>query len=203
MILTEVGEVGVHVGDDLYVLRPSLYAMSQLGQPGEIVDVFVRVMAEAGGEKGIADQFADALAVLHACSDQDMSEVFGYFDEALVFVRGAADVSHILPLARCLLRHGITGTIPPLPRRADEEPEYLQEFVARDHVAIGIAHLGLSEREAWAMTMTGLVSAMRAKFPQIESKAPGAKAPTKEEHEATMEWFEKIEAKRLARLGLH
>lgn len=189
----------MHVGNDLYVLRPSLYAMSQIGQPAEIVDVFVRVLAEAGGPKGVSDQFADALAVLHACADRDMSSVFGYFDETLTFIPGIADEAHILPLARCLLRHGITGTLPPLPRRADEEPEYLQVFVARDHVAIAIAHLGLSEREAWAMTMTGLVSAMRAKFPQIENSAPGARAPTKEEHEATMDWFDKIEAKRKAR----
>ncbi|MDF3863460.1 DUF6246 family protein [Pseudomonas denitrificans (nom. rej.)] len=191
----------MHIGDDLFVLRPSLYAMSQIGQPAEIVDVFVRVMADAGGEKGIADQFGDALAVLHACADRDMSAVFGYFDETLKYVPGAADVAHIIPLARCLLRHGVTGAIPPLPRRADEEPEYLREFVARDHVALAIAHLGLSEREAWAMTMTGLVSSMRAKFPQIESNAPGARAPTKEEHEATMDWFDKIEAKRKARVA--
>lgn len=191
----------MHVGNDLYVLRPSLYAMSQIGQPVEIVDVFVRVMAEAAGTKGVVDQFADALAVIHACADQDVTSIFGHFDEALAYIPGIADEAHILPLARCLLRHGVTGAMPPLPRRADEEPEYLQVFVARDHVAIAIAHLGLSEREAWAMTMTGLVSAMRAKFPQIESNAPGARAPTKEEHEATMDWFDKIEAKRRARLG--
>ncbi|MCY1460465.1 hypothetical protein D9M71_780250 [compost metagenome] len=53
------------------------------------------------------------------------------------------------------------------------------------------------------MTMTGLVGALRAKFPQAQSQAPGARAPTVEEHNAAMDWFEKIEEKRRARLGPH
>lgn len=95
------------------------------------------------------------------------------------------------------LRHGITGVQPPLPRKADEDAEFVSEFVARDHVALAIAHLGMTEREAWAMTMTSLVGALRTKFPQAKSNAPGAKAPTEEEHSATMDWFEKIEAEAL------
>ncbi|MEN1443551.1 DUF6246 family protein, partial [Pseudomonas aeruginosa] len=57
---------------------------------------------------------------------------------------------------------------------------------------------GLSEREAWSMTMTGLIGALRAKYPPTESNAPGARAPTAAEHDATMEWSDKIEAKRKA-----
>lgn len=49
------------------------------------------------------------------------------------------------------------------------------------------------------MTMTGLIGALHAKYPPTESNAPGARAPTAAEHDATMEWFDKIEAKRKAR----
>ena len=202
MILTETGEIGVHVGDDVHILRPSLYAMTQIGEPAQIVEAYATVMTE-GLEGAAAEcQFADALMVVHACSERDLSDVFGCFergDGGLVFRRGIADPSDILPLARCLLRHGVTGVHKPLPRRADDEPEFVREFVARDHVALAVAHLGVSEREAWQMTMTSLVGAMRAKFPPTPDQSPGSRAPTKEEHEATEAWFEKIAAKRKKR----
>ena len=202
MILTETGEIGVHVGDDVHILRPSLYAMTQIGEPAQIVEAYATVMTE-GLEGAAAEcQFADALMVVHACSERDLSDVFGCFergDGGLVFRRGIADPSDILPLARCLLRHGVTGVHKPLPRRADDDPEFVREFVARDHVALAVAHLGVSEREAWQMTMTSLVGAMRAKFPPTPDQSPGSRAPTKEEHEATEAWFEKIAAKRKKR----
>ncbi|WP_313397146.1 DUF6246 family protein [Stutzerimonas nitrititolerans] len=199
MILTETGEVGVHVGDSVYVLRPSLYAMTQIGEPAKIVEVYATVMFDGLEGRAADDQFADALMVIHACSEEDLCDVFGCYDEQLRYKSGAADPEHVLPLARCLLRHGVTGVQKPLPRRADDEPEFVREFVARDHVALAVAHLGVSEREAWQMTMTSLVGALRAKFPPAPDQSPGARAPTKEEHEATEEWFARIEEKRRKR----
>lgn len=199
MILTETGEIGVHVGDSVHVLRPSLYAMTQIGEPAKIVEVYATVMFDGLEGRAADDQFADALMVVHACSEKDLCDVFGCYDEQLRYQPGAADPEHVLPLARCLLRHGVTGVQKPLPRRADDEPEFVREFVARDHVALAVAHLGVSEREAWQMTMTSLVGALRAKFPPAPDQSPGARAPTKEEHEATEEWFAKIEEKRRKR----
>ncbi len=116
MILTEIGEIGVHTASgEFFLLRPSLYAMTQLGTPAEIVDVFARVMSDPITEKHKADQFADALAVVVACSEQDLSDVFGYYDQDLVYRPGTADVEHLVPLARCLLKHGVAGALPPLP----------------------------------------------------------------------------------------
>ena len=69
MILTEIGEIGVMVGDNSYKLRPSLYAMSTLGSPDEIVEVYSRVMLD--------ESLEDALAVIYACSNDDLSGVFG------------------------------------------------------------------------------------------------------------------------------
>jgi len=196
MILTEIGEIGAHVGGKTFVLRPSLYAMSQLGEPGQIVELYAQVMTEGLQGREARDQFGNALAVLFACSEEDLSGVFGCFTEPNKYRPGLASIDHIIPLARCLLRHGVTGANPPLPRRHDDEPEYVQGFVARDHVATAMAHLGVSEHEAWRMTMTGLVAALRAKFPPNDSQAPGARAPTKEQHEATEAWFDAIDAKR-------
>ena len=200
MILTEVGEIGVRVGGALYMLRPSLHAMSTLGSPVEIVELFARVMDAAVDDGAALAQLDGALKVLSACAaDADVdriSEMFGHFDDRLDYMPGVAPIEHILPLARCLLKHGIVGALPPLPAKPGQEPEYLREFNARDHVALAMAHLGLGEREAWSLTMTSLVGALRAKFPPAASNEPGARAPTKEQHDKTMDWFEKVQAKR-------
>ena len=192
-VLTEIGEVGIYAENGTYVLRPSLYAMTQLGTPEDIVEVYSGVM---NGD------LQSALAMIYACAEDDLSEVFGYHEgggNGLVYVPGAAPVDHILPIGQCLAKHGVTGALNPLPRRADQEPEFTTRFVARDHVALAVAHLGVSESDAWNMTMTSVVAALRAKFPQSEINAPGAKAPTKEEHEATEAWYDRVEAARRAK----
>jgi len=209
MILTEIGEVGVYAGEHVVRLRPSLYAMCRLGDPVEIVETFATVMGGAEDEAQARRLFQAALGVIYACASEDVdpSSLFGTYETAsgsLEYVPGAAPVEHVVPLARCLLKHGVTGALPPLPRRpGDDEPVYVNEFVARDHVAMAMAHLGVSERDAWDLTMTGMVGALRAKFPPAESNATGARAPTKEEHNATMAWFDKIDAKRKAARGVH
>lgn len=199
MILTEVGEIGVHAAGKVHRLRPSFYAMSQLGTPKEIVQTYALIMAEMPDDKSRWMQFQEALCVIHTCAEEDLSDVFGYFNERMKYRKGSASMADILPLARCLLKHGITGSLKELPRKAGEEPNYTPEFNARDHVAVAMAHLGLTEADAWQMTMTGLVAALRAKYPPEESKTPGARAPTKEEHEATEAWFERIDARRKAK----
>lgn len=193
-ILTDIGEIGIHAGRDV-LLRPSLAAMSSLGDPAEIVDVFARVM---GGE------LADSLGVLYVCTDEDISDLVGAYEGSpLRYVPGTLPVEHVVLLAQALVRHGIVGVAKEQPRPANYEPEYMREFDAREHAALAMAHLGLTEREAWNMTMTGLVAALRAKFPPSAKDSPGSRAPSKEELDASMEWFEKIEAARAAKEGAH
>lgn len=191
-ILTEIGEVCIHAGRDV-LLRPSLAAIASLGEPREIVEVFARVMA---------GDFMDSLGVVFACADEDVSDLFGFYevrDDAFRYTPGAAPAAHVVPLAQCLMRHGVVGVAKPLPRRAGAEDQYLTEFDAREHAALAMAHLGLTEREAWNMTMTGLVAALRAKFPPSTKDSPGARAPTKEEHEATEAWYERVLEARASR----
>lgn len=200
-ILTEIGEVGVHDGERVHILRPSLYAMTQIGGPEEIVRVFTSVMEAA-------PSFVDALGVLYACAETDVSGIFGriepadYIPEqpcisgeimgATRYVAGAVPPEHVVYLARCLLKHGVTGALAPLPIKEGETQEYTQTFNAREHVAVAMAHLGLSERDAWQMTMTSFIGAMRAKFPA--EAAPGSRAPSVDEYEADMARLDKINA---------
>lgn len=189
-ILKEIGEVGVHIDGATHVLRPSLYAMTQIGDPDEIVRVFASVM-QAGPD------FVDALAVVYACADTDVSDIFGSLDTEgtkIEYRPGVAPAEHVVFIARCLLKHGVTGALPPLPQKDGEEPEYTATFDAREHVAVAMAHLGLSEREAWQMTMTSFVGAMRAKFPP--EPTPGSRAPSDEQLDADMARLDRINAMR-------
>lgn len=204
MILTEIGEVGVHYNGKTEVLRPSFYAMSQLGTPREIVEVYASVMHPPIDRKTAKQQFDDALIVIHACSTADLSEVFGYYNERMKYVIKKADPHHVVPIAQGLLKHGITGALPEEKPKSGgpKEPEYLREFDSRTYVAMAMAHLGLTEKQAWSMTMTSFVGAMRAKFPTQPGNDPGDRAPTAEQHAATMEWFEKVGEKRRKQKGI-
>jgi len=189
MILTDIGEIGVIVDGRTFKLRPSLYAMTQIGEPDEIVRVYASVMSEHPHP----DQTADAIAVLYACSPDDVGDIFGGHEasgKGVALSYGDIPLQDIIPLAQCLLKHGVTGAHDPLPRKADEEPEFVTAFDAGAHVSLAIAHLGMSSEQAWQMTMTELVGALRAKFPQVD--APGSNAPSKDEMDEALEWHDKV-----------
>lgn len=214
MILTDIGEVGVHVGDDVYVLRPSLYAMTRIGPPAYIVEVYATVMAEGiKDHRARAIQFWCAHEVLQACTEQDISHLIGQevHNEAtggLTYEPGLIPQNEILLLAKCLMRHGVTGSVEPLPKDedddADDDDSYVSQFDARKHVANAIAHLGMSEKEAWQITMTALVDSLRAKFPPVpkDGKEKQGKPPSAAEYDNLMEIADRIEAKRKLRLGI-
>jgi len=110
-VLTEIGEIGVVNGDVTHVLRPSLYAMTQLGSPAEIVELYASVMGNG--------DFGDALAVIFACAEGDLGDLFGGYIPAKAgsgwrYKVGKAKPEHVIPLAQCLLKHGVTGAYKPL-----------------------------------------------------------------------------------------
>lgn len=200
MILTDIGEIGVHAGDSTYVLRPSLYAMSQLGDPSEVVNIFAVVTGDVP-EQLKDEQFRLAVSVIYACAEDDLSHVFGhynYINDRFQYVPGIADQEHVLPLARCLLKHGLIGI-----DENDSEPEegYTPVFEARKHVAAAMAHLGMTERDAWNVTMTSLLGAFKALSPEKEKEKK--RHPSKESVAETMAWFEAVEAARAKKQGAH
>jgi len=203
VILTESGEIGVHVNDRVYVLRPSLYAMTQLGDPRAIVETYAEIMAYQHTPALKWTQFKLALSVLHVCGQDDLTDVFGYVNEQGKYVKKLAEFDDVVVLAQSLMRHGVVGAQKPLPSSAERGQTYAEAFDAAEYVSSAIAHLGMTEREAWESTMTSLAGAFRAKFPPTESDAPGAKAPTREEHEATEAWFDEVDKRRKRRVAIH
>lgn len=183
---TAIGELAVQIGSRRWFFRPSLLAMSQLGTPVEIVDIYAAVM---GGFS--RDGFYKAVRVLWACCNDDASDLTGYVRSYGKWVAGLLPPEDVLVLAQSLLKHGVTSNVQP-----DEPPsnnDYSKEFKASESAALAMAHLGLSEDQAWNITMTGLVLAMKAKYSRPDEKP---KSKIVEQSDDTMQWLEKVNAMR-------
>lgn len=190
MTNTQVGELAVQVGLRRWLFRPSLLAMSRLGPPEHIVHVFAAVHGGFSSEA-----FLLAVEVLWACCEGDASDLTGYVRMYGKWVPGLLPPEDVVVLAQSLMTHGVTGAVPPeLPSQAgSDRQQYTPGFRAAETAALAMAHLGLSEQEAWHMTMTGVVLAMRAKYhdpskPSVEAQA--------DEADATLEWLNRVNAMR-------
>lgn len=188
-------------------MRPSLLAMSRLGTPEIIVSTVAVVLGQglnvppAGLKLALKQQLRDALSVWRVCApeDVDTDPLSGYFSERGGWVMGAADPADVVTIAQNLLIHGVLGD--PDPATEDDrerDGEYSPQFDCRKNAAIAMAHLGLTEEQAWNMTMTGLRLGLEAKYPKPESTAEQAarRAPTETEYDETMAWFDKVQAAR-------
>lgn len=211
MALTEIGEVEVSVHGRDWLFRPSFAAMTRLGDPAEIVQMFADLFAEPLpiGHRLLDTQrirefrrrqFRAALLVLWACSSDDITPLVGGYKPSrsgLRYQQGFMPLRDIVVVAQSLMQHGVIGKVKKGEREKQKEAEYAKEFDAKSYVYTAVSHLGMSEREAWDMTMTGFVSAMRAKYPP--EKDAGAAAPSVEQHDHTMSWLQRVNAAR----GVH
>lgn len=208
--LTAIGEVGIEAGGRSYLLRPSLFSMTRIGSPAEIIEAFVLL---TGSEPVVLhpyllpdlvknwrrDRFRIALNVLHACSDQDLTPLVGGMSGYRRYSPGVMPIDDIVAVARSLIIHGVVGAAKPDTARPVTDANYMTEFKAAEYAATAIAHLGASEQEAWHMTMTSFSAAMRSKFPPDPKQANAPKPHTASEYDATMARLKKINAARAAR----
>lgn len=205
-VLTDIGEMGVQVGNRYVKFRPSLAAIARLGSPKEIVETFVTVcgapplsgnqwLDEPRVKSWRRDQFSCAVNVLYACAEaDDISWLVGFTNERYRYVRGALPLADIVGLAAGLLKHGVLGDIPPEATRGAKKSDYLSEFKARDFAAAAMAHLGLTEADAWNMTMTSYIVAMRAKYPPAKE---AKQTPTDDEYTHVKGWLARVNKARL------
>ena len=199
MIITDIGHLEVFAAGRAFALIPSFQAMTRIGSPEQIVATMAGVfgsyypkhritnhtLAREVIRRAYAETTSAAARVVQACCDDDMREVLG---EITVTARGTLrrcaglmplDDIHII--AQHLLLHGVIGDQPP--EGGEEKGGYSPRFEARSWVYLAMAHLGISETEAWGMTMTGLRAALAAKYPQKEKP----KIPTEQEYDEFME----------------
>lgn len=214
--ITDIGQAVIRAGGREIFLNPSFLAISRLGSPEEIVEIFVTVHAghypqhrisDKAVMKGVlahcvAEMAVAAAAVVQACAGEKLKDVIGSFAVTskgkLSYRPGAIPFSDVLELARHLIRHGVMGDQPP-EEFAEKKGEYSSRFDARSFVYTAVAHLGMSEADAWNMTMTSFRAAMNAKYPPKEK----AKIPTQKKYDEAMDWAEKMLARDAQRNGLH
>lgn len=206
-VLTEIGEVGVEVEGRAYRFRPSFYAMSQLGTPEEVVEAYVHLHGAprlTGLEmwdnpilrRWARDRIRWALTVCIACAEGDAAQLVGGISERMGFISGAIPVDNVVAIARTLIRHGVVGDVDSRESRLGTKADYSSRFDAKGFAASAMAHLGASEEEAWNMTTTSYLAAMRSKFPPSRDVE---NAPTPEAYDATMAWLAEVNKIRAAR----
>ncbi len=197
--ITEIGEIGIAAAGRYVVLRPSLRAMAALGAGSEIVRKFVDLYAPPpdwphAAKPWARDRFFLALEVLDACTDETLDDLTGHMGSRWgTWVAGPIPPEHVVALAQSLMRYGVVGVVPELEGPKDDN--YSTEFVPRELVATAVAHLGMREDDAWNLTVTSFILAMRSKFPR--TSGPGSPAvPTKAEFNKTMDWLDQINGAR-------
>lgn len=218
-VITSIGEQGLELSDGREAkLRPSFYAMSQLGSPSEIVEKFVAIHSgptlavpmhfDTEGSKVVANSinvrirnkhWRDMLflswEIMQACCDDDLTPFIGSPGARYGSYRmGAMPAVDMLVFARALMRHGVIG---PMPKKTIEQLEaeaqlprdkskFTQEFHAINYVSKAVSHLGVSEAEAWDMTLTGFAAHWESKYGEPKEQRHS------EEHDDTMSWLKKV-----------
>lgn len=198
------------------LFRPSLYAMTQLGSPKEIVQLFSDLHEpprlgesfdfDTPGAKAqmgrinaqiVSRYKTDMLflswRVLYACADVDPKDFIGEPGTRYNSYRpGNVPPEVMLVMARTLLRHGLIG--PPI-EVSEEQAKAAEgqqkkpgaiEFDAMAFVSRAVTHLGMSEDEAWNMTITSFGSHWASKYGENKEKRHS------EEHDKTMAWLTEV-----------
>lgn len=220
-VLTEIGEQGITLGEREVVFRPSFHAMTRLGDPERIVEVFAALhegptMIEhmpgdgegvrLAGDKISITQFRRhsremlflAWEVLSACSNEDVSDVIGEPGSRYGSYRlGPVQPEIMLAMARSLMLHGCIGKTVDQKKGKSSGGEYVRAFEALQYVSLAVAHLGITEGEAWNMTMTSFQGHWEAKHGKQKERR------YVDEHESTMSWLASINAVRDANPWKH
>lgn len=198
-----VGEIGITLGESDVTFRPSLLAISRIGSPKDIIETFVTLLEPPRHDFQAKRQFRAALHTMSCCAGaqcdlENLDQLIGiYTDSAgeLVYQAGVMPTEDIVTIAQHLIRHGVAGVSP----KGDEpmvKGEPMREFDAAKFAAMAVAHLGMSESDAWSLTMTSLLSALHSKFPPDKSSAASI---TEKQYTDSMDWLKRVNAQRNAK----
>ncbi|HGW4560066.1 DUF6246 family protein [Escherichia coli] len=183
MIHVRTGQFAAVVNGKRYEFNPCFAAMAKIGNDSELVEYFAlihgskypsrlptdpdlrnRIMARCYGEI-----VQTSMRILKCCSDDEIAPLLGECrltsSGKLRLKPGLMPTSDVITLAQHCMYHGLIGDGPEEDAGEIREGEYKPTFNVLEFVYSAVAHLGLSESEAWNMTMTGYRAAVRAKTP--------------------------------------
>lgn len=216
--LREIGEIGIsdsREGGKDYLLRPSFEAITRIGEPHEIVEIYadihgreaellIAACADAFGGlpdwmgpamRRVSDRLlTKAMDVLQACSDEDLTPIVGQWDEVegqFSYSPGLMPQSDIVIFAQHLLQHGVTGKAKTRKLQRHESSGGTTEFNAIEYINAARIHFSMSLDEARCLTMTEFQALLSEKYPD-------QKGLTKEEYSAVADDFLAKQAARRA-----
>lgn len=182
------GHVIAKLAEREFVLSPTFMHIDRIGDPYEIVETFAMLHSLSASVA-----VRTAMLVITCCSDDDLTDLIGYYDEKLNRVAGAMPASEMVIIARHLMKHGIVGRA----TGGDGGGEYSPTFDASEYVDAAIIHFGISQVEAWALTMTQFSRMLDMKFPEIKQKQKTEITPAK--YDQAVADYEQMKARRLAK----
>lgn len=219
--LKEIGECLVIDGDDEYFFRPSLIAMSSIGEPGEIVSTFhalhsdeatplLRRAYDAYGaiprwviEHARRPDFTKpalyaAMDVLTACCNRDASPLVGVLvpsktkKRTFLYRPGKMPATDMIIFAHSLMTHGIIGKAKVRRLQRHEGGQTTSEFNAFEYISAARNHFGMSRDEAEQLTMTEFTMLLAAKYPD-------QKGFTRDEYDKVSDDYFARKARKLAK----
>lgn len=193
--LKEIGEYLVIDGDDEYFFRPSLIAMSSIGEPGEIVSMFHAlhsdettpllrraydaygtiprwVIEHARRPEHTKPAIYAAMDVLSACCNRDASPLVGVLvpsktnKRTFLYRPGKMPATDIIIFAHSLMTHDIIGKAKLRRLQRHEGGQTTSEFNAFEYISAARNHFGMSRNEAEQLTMTEFTMLLAAKYPE-------------------------------------
>lgn len=194
MIITDIGQVGISTPSGQYTLTPSLAAIASMTDPVEMYSDLTSPNTPHEWRVQVAHD------VIMACvDDKSIKQYLGMRQIGKprlrkgVVVRKYSSVyvtdEHAVIIAENLLYHGMIGKIEH--KTTPKESDFTSTFKPIEWMTAVVAHLGIAERDAWQMTMTSILSALKTKFPPSEKEKARANftPEAKAEHD---EWYASI-----------
>jgi hypothetical protein len=200
-INTAVGEVGLTVGGREYRLRPSFLSMSAIGESGDLISTAgwinsAKLKLNYEPEKISVLDMSTAIFIIQCCCDEEIPElgciIGSDWTGKLFYKEGAVNGHDLIVIADHLISYGVNGVETTRSKIAARFSSKKDDFIFKvtEFVASAIAHLKLSAKDAWDLTMPEFQLAMDSLYPPDEKKA---NIPTQEQAEET---YQKVLAAR-------
>lgn len=222
--MKEIGECLLILGEEDYFFRPSFMAMTKIGEPGEIVQIFhdlhndevtplLHRAIEAYGviptwlyqhisqKKMNKSSILAAMAVIRACCDRDPTALIGEVIPGksgkwtFVYRQGAMKAYEMILTAQSLITHGIIGKAKVRQLQRHESTERTSVFNAFDYISSARNHFAMTRTEAEQLTMTELQLMLSAKYPD-------QKGYTREEYDAKADDYFERRKRKLERMSV-
>lgn len=182
-MLVECGLVRAASGDGReWSFSPSFVRIAELGSPHEIVALYGALHDPA---KAVA---AAGYILACLCEQEDPTPLVGGvvidphdLSAPPVPIVGLMPDDEKVIVAKHLMRHGIAGKARP---ETAASGKFSDKFEAAEYISAARVHLGLSNADAEALSMTEFQTMMAMKFPDPKNKERDI--PTREQYDAAM-----------------